>query len=47
MPSLCVCTDVPWPPATLVLLWGLLPHSVARAMAYTEPVLTAFAAWSL
>ncbi|GGN75250.1 membrane protein [Streptomyces albiflavescens] len=32
---------------TLVLLWGLLPHSVVLSMAYTEPVLTAFAAWSL
>lgn len=31
----------------LVLLWGLLPHSVVLTMAYTEPVLTAFAAWSL
>ncbi|CAK7287554.1 mannosyltransferase family protein [Streptomyces misionensis] len=31
----------------LVLLWGLLPHSVVLSMAYTEPVLTAFAAWSL
>ncbi|WP_443065565.1 hypothetical protein [Streptomyces sp. NBC_00557] len=37
-------------PATgvaLVLLWGLLPHAVVLSMAYTEPVLTAFAAWSL
>ncbi|AVZ74326.1 hypothetical protein SLUN_21340 [Streptomyces lunaelactis] len=34
--------------ATLVvLLWGLLPHSIVLSMAYTEPVLTAFAAWSL
>lgn len=32
---------------TLVLLWGLLPHSVVLSLAYTEPVLTAFAAWSL
>ncbi|WTB44418.1 hypothetical protein OG569_17355 [Streptomyces sp. NBC_00827] len=32
---------------TLVLLWALLPHSVVLSMAYTEPVLTAFAAWSL
>ncbi|MGW3954920.1 hypothetical protein ACWEKM_29205 [Streptomyces sp. NPDC004752] len=32
---------------TLVVLWGLLPHSVVLSMAYTEPVLTAFAAWSL
>ncbi|MGW6460914.1 glycosyltransferase family 39 protein, partial [Streptomyces sp. NPDC055078] len=31
----------------LVLLWGLLPHSIVLSMAYTEPVLTAFAAWSL
>ncbi|MGJ5754446.1 hypothetical protein FB563_2616 [Streptomyces puniciscabiei] len=31
----------------LVLLWGLLPHSVVLSMAYTEPVLAAFAAWSL
>ncbi|WP_420718630.1 hypothetical protein [Streptomyces sp. H51] len=35
------------PAALLVLLWGLLPHSVVLSMAYTEPVLTAFAAWSL
>jgi hypothetical protein len=34
--------------ATLVvLLWGLLPHSIVLSMAYTEPVLTAFAACSL
>ncbi|MFI5976370.1 hypothetical protein [Streptomyces sp. NPDC051452] len=32
---------------TLVLLWALLPHSVVLSMAYTEPVLTALAAWSL
>ncbi|WUW18994.1 hypothetical protein OG707_18350 [Streptomyces sp. NBC_01465] len=31
----------------LVLLWGLLPHAVVLSMAYTEPVLTALAAWSL
>ncbi|MFF7185782.1 hypothetical protein ACFZAR_11145 [Streptomyces sp. NPDC008222] len=31
----------------LVALWGLLPHSVVLSMAYTEPVLTACAAWSL
>ncbi|MFD9219744.1 glycosyltransferase family 39 protein [Streptomyces sp. NPDC060064] len=31
----------------VVLLWGLLPHSIVLSMAYTEPVLTAFAAWSL
>ncbi|WP_405646402.1 mannosyltransferase family protein [Streptomyces sp. NBC_00019] len=33
--------------AALALLWGLLPHSVVLSMAYTEPLLTAFAAWSL
>ncbi|MGW7403301.1 hypothetical protein ACWGI9_06135 [Streptomyces sp. NPDC054833] len=33
--------------SALVLLWALLPHSVVLSMAYTEPVLTAFAAWSL
>uniref|UniRef100_UPI0039C03825 mannosyltransferase family protein n=1 Tax=Streptomyces sp. CRN 30 TaxID=3075613 RepID=UPI0039C03825 len=32
---------------TLVVLWGLLPHSVVLSMAYTEPVLTACAAWAL
>ncbi|WP_374117583.1 hypothetical protein [Streptomyces sp. XM83C] len=31
----------------LVVLWGLLPHSVVLSMGYTEPLLTAFAAWSL
>ncbi|QIQ03581.1 hypothetical protein [Streptomyces liangshanensis] len=31
----------------LVLLWGLLPHSIVLSMAYTEPLLTAFAAFSL
>ncbi|WTL22758.1 glycosyltransferase family 39 protein [Streptomyces sp. NBC_01506] len=31
----------------LVLLWGLLPHSVVLSLAYTEPLLTAFAAFSL
>ncbi|MEV6654922.1 hypothetical protein [Streptomyces sp. NPDC051219] len=31
----------------LVLLWGLLPHSVVLTMAYTEPVLTALSAWAL
>ncbi|MGW8872547.1 hypothetical protein [Streptomyces mirabilis] len=31
----------------LVVLWGLLPHSIVLSLAYTEPVLTAFAAWSL
>ncbi|MEU3500952.1 hypothetical protein ABZ726_09330 [Streptomyces hundungensis] len=36
------------PVATLlVLLWGLLPHAVVLTMAYTEPVMTALAAWSL
>lgn len=33
--------------AVLVLLWGLLPHSVVLSLAYTEPLLTAFAAFSL
>ncbi|MEU6220587.1 mannosyltransferase family protein [Streptomyces sp. NPDC047022] len=33
--------------AVLVALWGLLPHSVVLSMAYTEPLMTAFAAWSL
>ncbi|MDQ0812177.1 hypothetical protein QFZ63_003891 [Streptomyces sp. B3I7] len=31
----------------LVLLWAVLPHSVVLSMAYTEPLLTALAAWSL
>ncbi|MDF9814618.1 hypothetical protein [Streptomyces sp. SPB162] len=31
----------------LVLLWGLLPHSVVLTMAYTESLLTACAAWAL
>ncbi|MBA2807836.1 hypothetical protein E0500_010540 [Streptomyces sp. KM273126] len=31
----------------LVVLWGLLPHSVLLSLAYTEPLLTACAAWSL
>ncbi|WP_394432120.1 hypothetical protein [Streptomyces sp. SGAir0957] len=31
----------------LVVVWGLLPHSVVLSLAYTEPVLTALAAWSL
>ncbi|MFG3285448.1 hypothetical protein [Streptomyces sp. NPDC048111] len=31
----------------LVLLWGLLPHSIVLTMAYTEPVMTALCAWSL
>ncbi|MET4921029.1 mannosyltransferase family protein, partial [Streptomyces sp. PSRA5] len=33
--------------ALLVLLWGLLPHSVVFSIAYTEPLLTAFAAFAL
>ncbi|MFD9796149.1 hypothetical protein ACFWXK_34920 [Streptomyces sp. NPDC059070] len=31
----------------LVLLWALLPHSVVLSMAYTEPLMTALAAWAL
>ncbi|MCT4354702.1 glycosyltransferase family 39 protein [Streptomyces sp. Je 1-79] len=31
----------------LVLLWGLLPHSIVLSMAYTEPLMTALSAWSL
>ncbi|MFC5719588.1 hypothetical protein ACFP1Z_05265 [Streptomyces gamaensis] len=31
----------------LVLLWGLLPHAIVQSMAYTEPLMTAFAAWAL
>ncbi|MFE1749171.1 hypothetical protein [Streptomyces anandii] len=31
----------------LTVLWGLLPHSVVLSLGYSEPVLTAFAAWSL
>ncbi|MFJ3584679.1 glycosyltransferase family 39 protein [Streptomyces sp. NPDC090127] len=31
----------------LVLLWGVLPHSIVLSMAYTEPLMTALAAWSL
>lgn len=31
----------------LVLLYALLPMSIIQTMAYTEPVMTAFAAWSL
>lgn len=31
----------------LVALWALLPHAIILTMAYTEPVMTAFAAWSL
>ncbi|MFF0434856.1 glycosyltransferase family 39 protein [Streptomyces sp. NPDC004327] len=30
-----------------VLLWALLPTSFVLTMAYTEPVMTAFAAWAL
>ncbi|MFI0187660.1 hypothetical protein ACH4PW_08825 [Streptomyces sp. NPDC017082] len=32
---------------TLVALWAALPHSVILTLAYTEPVFTACAAWSL
>ncbi|MEH6377099.1 hypothetical protein V7793_22595 [Streptomyces sp. KLMMK] len=31
----------------LVVLWGLLPHAIVQSMAYTEPLMTAFAAWAL
>ncbi|MBT2384100.1 hypothetical protein [Streptomyces sp. ISL-11] len=31
----------------LVVLWGLLPHAIVQSMAYTEPLMTALAAWSL
>jgi hypothetical protein len=31
----------------LVLLWGVLPHAVVQSMAYTEPLMTALAAWAL
>ncbi|MBH5336149.1 hypothetical protein IHE55_15690 [Streptomyces pactum] len=31
----------------LVALWALLPHGIVQSMAYTEPVLTALAAWAL
>ncbi|MFD4118212.1 hypothetical protein ACFWSJ_32805 [Streptomyces niveus] len=31
----------------LVLLWGLLPHAIVQTMAYSEPLMTALAAWSL
>ncbi|MEU6403824.1 hypothetical protein [Streptomyces sp. NPDC046985] len=31
----------------LAVLWGILPHSVVLSMGYSEPVLTACAAWSL
>jgi hypothetical protein len=31
----------------LAVLWGTLPHSIVLSMGYSEPVLTACAAWSL
>ncbi|MFF5449151.1 hypothetical protein [Streptomyces sp. NPDC012888] len=31
----------------LVVLWGVLPHSVVLGIAYTEALLAAFAAWAL
>ncbi|GAA3840373.1 glycosyltransferase family 39 protein [Streptomyces coacervatus] len=31
----------------LVGLWAMLPHAIILTMAYTEPLMTAFAAWSL
>ncbi|MFF4801269.1 hypothetical protein ACFY1U_23225 [Streptomyces sp. NPDC001351] len=31
----------------LVALWALLPHAIILTMAYTEPLMTAFAAWGL
>ncbi|MGK5730556.1 hypothetical protein [Streptomyces sp. URMC 124] len=31
----------------LVVLWGLLPHAIVQSMAYTEPLMTALAAWAL
>lgn len=31
----------------LVVLWALLPHAVVLSMAYTEPLMTALAAWAL
>ncbi|MFJ9150814.1 hypothetical protein ACIRP7_22700 [Streptomyces sp. NPDC102270] len=31
----------------LVALWALLPHAIILTMAYTEPLMTACAAWSL
>nr|WP_202501497.1 hypothetical protein [Streptomyces sp. SID5785] len=31
----------------LVVLWGLLPHAVVLSLGYTEPLLSALAAWSL
>ncbi|MET7680611.1 hypothetical protein [Streptomyces sp. NPDC005423] len=31
----------------LAVLWAVLPHAVVLTVAYTEPVMTAFAAWAL
>ncbi|MGP3926560.1 hypothetical protein [Streptomyces sp. 8N616] len=31
----------------LVVLWGALPHAIVQSMAYTESLMTAFAAWAL
>ncbi|RLV01643.1 hypothetical protein CTZ27_13730 [Streptomyces griseocarneus] len=31
----------------LVVVWGLLPHAIVQSMAYTEPLMTALAAWAL
>ncbi|MEU5630499.1 hypothetical protein ACH47C_03105 [Streptomyces rishiriensis] len=31
----------------LVALWALLPHAILLTMAYAEPLMTAFSAWSL
>ncbi|MFH8344719.1 hypothetical protein [Streptomyces sp. NPDC018045] len=31
----------------LVVLWALLPHAVIESLSYTEPLLTALAAWAL
>ncbi|MFI0258607.1 hypothetical protein ACH4OW_06160 [Streptomyces sp. NPDC017056] len=31
----------------LVVLWALLPHAVIQSLSYTEPLLTALAAWAL
>lgn len=31
----------------LVALWAMLPHAIILTMAYTEPLMTAFAAWGL
>ena len=30
-----------------VVVWALLPHSIVLSMAYTEPMMTALAAWAL